>query len=178
MPAIQQCPKCGSPLRPCKCEREAKEGKVKRWNSTVPVRKKPKRRGRRKTKAESDAEWARKYHSPERREWVGRLPCCACGKKPTPRWPSENHHTWTEGTGRKGPYRAIVPLCRPCHRRHHKVGKLSMLQAAVRERAGLWVGSRATGHNAHLRQEDWRSFDQWEDAAAYVQALWLRYAAL
>lgn len=155
--ADQQCPECGSPLRPCKCQRTAK----------------PKNQRRTKPAREREAEFRRVYHSKRRVAWVGTLPCCACGKQPSGRWPSENHHTWAEGTSRKGPYTAIVPLCRPCHRRYHKVGKLSMLQATVREHGGLWVGYTV---NTSAGQY-WRDFSQWEDAAAYVQALWLQHTA-
>lgn len=60
--------------------------------------------------------------------------------------------------GRKAEYIWIVPLCRYCHRRYHDAGKLSFLQWVMREWGGLLIGDEL--------------YDQWDDAAAAVEALW------
>lgn len=163
MRAEQRCDSCGSPLRPCRCEREARKREKPRrglHGSRTPRKKaraaraRPTRAGKRTRRSD---DWARKYHSDERRAWVGTLPCCACGRAPRTE-PSKNHHTWAEGTGRKGPYWSIVPLCAPCHARYHSAGKLSLLQWVRRRYGALRVGAQ--------------EFDQWEPAAAYVERLW------
>lgn len=162
-PAQQSCPDCGSPLDPCRCERD--RGR-EAWNSTLRVypKKKRKRRGKAETKAEK---FAREFHSEERVAFVNGLPCCACGRKPTRRHPSDNHHVWTDGTGRRGPYTAIVPLCRSCHRRYHQIGKLSMLQGVrLQLRVGPTQGPRGRTHY----------FDQWEEVAAFVEEQWQAHA--
>ena len=111
--------------------------------------------------ARSKAErFAYQYHSKARVEFVAALPCCACGRRDEP---SENHHVWGEGMGRKGPYVAIVPLCNRCHYRYHTIGKLSMLQA---------VKLRLLGRDYRDRYDSSVSYDQWDDLAAAVEEMW------
>ena len=188
MSMAQKCRKCRSPLRPCKCQRarlkEALGTRRKTKAALVAAGKTEIARERARRSTQEAEEWARQYHSEERREWVGNLPCCFCGKRPTERYPSENHHTWTEGTGRKGPYCAIVPLCQKCHRRYHQIGKLSMLQQ--RQPPGLCIrpypspedSFALTGYLLKMPRPFIRYFSQWEDAAAYVQSLWLAAIAI
>lgn len=70
-------------------------------------------------------EYARCFHSKERRKFVQSLPCCACGKMPTKYCPSDNHHIKSDGTGRKSAYTNIVPLCRVDHALVHSIGRTS-----------------------------------------------------
>jgi hypothetical protein len=114
---------------------------------------KPKRR----TAPEFREKFRREFHSESRRDFVAALPCCACGVRAGER---DNHHVRTDGTSRRGPYTAIVPLCRECHRRYHDIGSLSMLQkVTLRLPHGL----------RHVRDY----FDSWDECAAAVERLWL-----
>lgn len=62
-------------------------------------------------------DFARVYGSKARVRWVKEQLCCVCGRSPC-----ENAHTVTGGTGRKGDYTTIVPLCPSCHRTQHAKG--------------------------------------------------------
>ena len=169
MSATQKCRTCRSPLRPCKCQRarlKAAGTRRKSRRALVAAGKTEIVLERARRSTQEAEEWARQYHSEERREWVGDLPCCFCGKRPTERHPSENHHTWTEGTGRKGPYWSIVPLCQKCHRRYHTIGKLSMLQARPTYLRIKLVAGR--GKPVVIQVE------QWAAAAAEVERLWIQ----
>lgn len=73
------------------------------------------------------AEFSRIYGSEERVLFVKTLPCCACGRFPSHDHPSENHHTENGGLSRKAGYLSIVPLCAPCHRLIHQIGKKSFV---------------------------------------------------
>jgi len=121
---------------------------------------KPKRR----TASETRDKFRREFHSESRRDFVAALPCCACGSRKGER---DNHHVRTDGTSRRGPYTAIVPLCRKCHIRYHDIGKLSMLQK-VRQLRLPGVGYRGD------RVTDY--FDQWDACAAAVERLWREQA--
>jgi hypothetical protein len=116
---------------------------------------KPKRR----TASEARDKFRREFHSEARRDFVAALPCCACGSRKGER---DNHHVRTDGTSRRGPYTAIVPMCRKCHRRYHDAGKLSMLQR---------VTLRLPGGSGLRHTKDY--FDSWDDCAAGVERLWL-----
>ncbi len=83
-------------------------------------------------------EFARVFCSEERIDFVNELPCVACkalGKRQ--RSQSDNHHTVSGGTGRKGPYKSLVPLCRVHHVEYHQGGKLTV---ARRWRVRSWIG--------------------------------------
>lgn len=104
-----------------------------------------------------DEKFAYEYHSEARVEFVRRLPCCVCGRRP-----SQNSHVWGDGTARKGPYVAIVPHCWSCHDRYHWIGKLALLQWCSREHGGLlWEGRR--------------DIDSWEEIAGLVEEAWQLY---
>ena len=62
--------------------------------------------------------WPRMYGSPERVQFVASLPCCVCATIP-----SENAHTGRNHMGYKADAATIVPLCAPCHRRLHRLGR-------------------------------------------------------
>lgn len=101
-------------------------------------------------------EFARAYHSDARRIWVSRQHCACCGSIPC-----ENHHVRTDGTSRKGPYTAIVPLCWRCHRRWHgpNGGRETLLKQTKRDYGGLlWHGER--------------DVESWDELAALVEAGW------
>lgn len=57
-----------------------------------------------------EREWGRAYHSLERVQFVKRLPCAVCGRRP-----SHNSHTENGGKSRKADYTTIIPLCRTHH---------------------------------------------------------------
>ena len=96
-------------------------------------------------------EFARAYGSVERVAFVASLPCIV-----TAAWasahegPTDNHHTKTGGTGRKGDARVIVPLCRKHHSVLHNHGDgffedtyaLDLAAEAARIDA-LWQAHRA-----------------------------------
>ena len=70
------------------------------------------------TKAAKEREtFARVYGSAERVAWMRRQPCLVCSGLP-----SENAHTRSGGTGRKGDADSIVPLCHYHHAQLHRVG--------------------------------------------------------
>ena len=94
------------------------------------------------------AEWDRIYGGEERVHFVKTLPCCACGRFPSEERPSENHHVRNGGLSRKADYLSIVPLCAPCHRLIHQIGKKSFVA-----RYGVSL----------------------EAAAAFTQAAWARH---
>ena len=82
------------------------------------------------------AEFARVYYSEERVAYINALPCVACkALGARQRSQSDNHHTLGGGTGRKGPYLSITPLCRDHHMEYHRAGKLTV---ASRWRIGSW----------------------------------------
>lgn len=105
-------------------------------------------RATRRAKAAED--FARKYHSVERVEFVKSLPCFASGIRGN----IENAHvsdpTRTKGMGRKASYLGIVPLSVECHRLLHRN------PARFTERFG--------------------EFD-WDAAAAWTEAEWQKHAA-
>ena len=70
------------------------------------------------TKAAKEREtFARVYGSAERVAWMRRQPCLVCSGLP-----SENAHTRSGGTGRKGGADSIVPLCHLHHSLLHSSG--------------------------------------------------------
>lgn len=82
---------------------------------------KPKIANPRKTRTRKASEFARVYGSRERAAWVAAQPCIICGLSPVDG--CDNAHTPTRsGMGKKGPYTAIIPLCRHCHTRQHMQG--------------------------------------------------------
>ena len=98
------------------------ERRPRSWNSTLPAPVEPMKRGpakkktaaqRKRAEARKAREFARKYHSVERVVFVRyALECVVegCGGLP------ENAHLDGEGTGRKGHYTRVAPICR-CHHR-------------------------------------------------------------
>jgi hypothetical protein len=78
----------------------------------APTVRKPVKRVNKVRKAKS---FARSYHSVERVDWIKRLPCACCSYNGAE--PCENAHLPhpDAGTGYKGPWTAIVPLCHTCH---------------------------------------------------------------
>lgn len=114
------------------------------WNSTLPAPSEPMkrtelRRGPAKPKSRAQRlrdsvrkarEFARKYHSKERVVFVRYALECAvagCGGMP------ENAHLDGEGTGRKGHYRRVAPLCGGHHRTRpdslHALGSVTAFDA-------------------------------------------------
>jgi hypothetical protein len=74
---------------------------------------------KRKSKAQKEREeFARVYHSEERRQFVASLPCVICF-----RVPCEGHHIKSEGVSRKAGYRFIVSVCSKHHREYHDIGR-------------------------------------------------------
>ena len=71
-------------------------------------------------RARKEARFRKQFHSKERVAFVGSLPCAACGRVPTKKRPSRNHHDPTKGSG--AGYHSISPLCDDCHTRRHSVG--------------------------------------------------------
>ncbi len=80
--------------------------------------------------ARSNEEYARIYHSKQRVAFVQRLACLACvARGPASELPDygcENHHTRGGGTGRKGNFDVIVPLCLVHHHEYHLRGRDTM----------------------------------------------------
>ena len=95
-----------APLRPGKPL--SRKTRLKRSTPLNPVN-----RERRK------AERERAYGPKERREWLTRQPCVACGRVPTEDRPNHQHHTKGGGVGRKADADTLVSLCPKCHRKHH-----------------------------------------------------------
>lgn len=93
-------------------------------------------------------EWERAYGSEARVRWVQSLRCLVPG---CTRWPSDNAHIETGGTGRKADADRIVPLCRA----HHTDGPDS-LHALAREgfeqRHGLDLAAEAERVDASWRR--------------------------
>lgn len=64
------------------------------------------------------AEFVRAFHSEERVRFVRSRPCVVCLKFGE----IENAHIEGGGAARRADYTKIVPLCRTCHRRMHRMG--------------------------------------------------------
>lgn len=78
-----------------------------------------KRKARKPRTAQKEAaKFAREFHSDERVEFVRWLACVGCGGSPC-----DNHHVEGDGVSRKAGYEKIIPLCRPCHRAWHSMGR-------------------------------------------------------
>ena len=92
------------------------------------------------TQRKADA-FARSFHSDQRVKFVQSLPCRVCGSVP-----SENAHTQGGGTGRKGPYQSIIPLCPRHHQEAHQHGHKTFatrhginLEALAAQVEGMWA---------------------------------------
>jgi hypothetical protein len=108
-----------------KAKREAVEGPYLR-SSVRPSAQTPKKRpaGSAKAKREREArEFARKYHSHDRIDFVRSLSCFATGQRWTFDDPIDNAHvcdpTKAKGMARKASYLGIAPLKRSAHRLLH-----------------------------------------------------------
>lgn len=71
-------------------------------------------RVRRRNPSRTAREFARCYHSEERKSFVRWMPCIGCGKSPC-----DNAHIKGGGGSRKADYTDIVPACRSCHNTSH-----------------------------------------------------------
>ena len=81
-----------------------------------------------KTDAQRQAEWERKYDSLEFVEWGKLGTCCVCGAEGSFGYPNHNHHVRPEGelpvgTGRKASARWICILCPGHHDEAHHGAK-------------------------------------------------------
>lgn len=125
---------------------------------------------KRKPAAEKAKDFAREYGSRARVTFVSKLPCAACAYAGPLR--RDNAHTQNDGTGRKGHYTTVIPLCTAgnpmnCHGRQHgpnggwlKIGMTaeSRRRAAAQTEA-LWLEHR------NQFGSDTDDVDNFEDAA-------------
>jgi len=96
-----------------------------------------------KRKPRSASEFNRIYGSKERVAFVQSLRCVRCKG-----WPSENAHIPhpDAGMGRKGPYTAIISLCRSCHvwfdRQSAEIRKDKIWKSLAELVEELWLNHR------------------------------------
>lgn len=142
MSATQKCRYCGSPLRPCKCDRKAAKAAA-RSRLLGPKLAIPKVTHRSNHSAKEREEFARTYGSKERVEWTRRQPSVASGKGPCVNSHVSPGEGLPHGTGRKHDYKWIVPLTRDEERELHQIG-----QASFQAKYGIYLPGKAEEHHA------------------------------
>lgn len=94
------------------------------------------------------AEFARAFYSDGRVRFVRSLPCIACLKFGE----IENAHIEGGGALRRADYTKIVPMCRTCHRRMHRIGIDTFLACWNLTRDDLPMLAEETERNWQRRQ--------------------------
>lgn len=151
MNATQKCRKCGSPLRPCKCQRALQKaaGPSRKTRGALVAAGKSEavlERARRATR--EDEEWARAYHSVERVNWTNAQPSVASGKGPCVNAHVDPDEGLPSGVSRKGDYKWIVPLTVEEHRDQlHQWG-----QDTFQRHYGIYLPGKAREHEAKWRR--------------------------
>ena len=115
-----------------------------------------------KRKRRTPSEFRRIYGSKERVGFVKSLPCANCNIRDgfydgLVMWAVVNAHVRNSGTGRKGPYTAIIPLCETpdragCHDVQHDVGWLALSALDTREKREAAATRTEELWQSHLRQ--------------------------
>ena len=154
MRATQKCSRCGSPLRPCKCERAKARGARRKTRGALAAAGKSEavlERARRAT--QEGEEWARAYHSPERANWTNAQPSVASGKGPCVNAHVDPDEGLPSGVSRKGDYKWIVPLTVEEHRDQlHQWG-----QGTFQRHYGIYLAGKAREHQERWRQHQYQT---------------------
>ena len=103
---------------------------------------KPKRTSKAKRKRE---EFARKYGSKARVQWMSERECVGCGKFPHEDEPTQSSHIYSGGTGFKEDYTKTVPHCMNCNQNVTRFRRTDLERHAARTQARWLANCAANG---------------------------------